>query len=75
MESSTSSYDTDEHEAYTTAVLLALHGIISMTKDQFSPCYSWASTIFANMILCDDVDVRSCVSEIFLKHIIPMVSQ
>ncbi len=69
LASSTTSYDNDEHEAYGAAVLIALQGFIRMNERQFKSCYPWASTLLANMIMCDDVDVRSCVSEIYLKKI------
>jgi hypothetical protein len=73
LASSTSTYDNDEHEAYGAVVLIALQGILSMNEAQFKKCISWALSIFADMILCDDVDVRSCISEIYHKKINPLI--
>lgn len=74
LESSTTSYDSEVHEAYGSAVLIGLQGVLSMDKQKFAKCYSWASIVFARMILCDDVDVRSCLSQIYITQINPLVS-
>lgn len=73
LASSTSTYDNDEHEAYGAVVLIALQGILAMNEVQFKACIKWASPVFADMILCDDVDVRSCISEIYHKKINPLI--
>lgn len=69
----TESYDHDQHDAYGTAVIIALRGVLSMSAGQFYCLHDWFLNIQAKLILCDDIDVRNFVSEIYIKHVHPLV--
>ncbi len=67
--SNSESYEHDQHDAYGTAVIIALRGVLNMSKEQFQRCLSWFVEILAKLVLCDDIDVRCFVSDIYLKQI------
>lgn len=67
------SYDHEQHEAYGAAVLIALHGIMSFTPHQFKRFFPLFSEILTKLIICEDIDVRSCVCDIYHAHINPLV--
>ena len=67
--SSPSPYGSEEHDAYGAAVLIALHGVLAMDVKQFKNALPWFASTLAQMVMCDDVDVRSCVSSIYSQRI------
>jgi hypothetical protein len=75
LSSSTSeSYDHDQHDAYGTAVIIALRGVLNMDRGQFHKFTPWFLGVLAKLILCDDIDVRSFVCDIYLKHVNPLIA-
>lgn len=70
--SSTHSFAMEEHEAYGAAVLIALQGILALNAIQFKDLFSWAGSLLSSLILCDDIDVRNCLSQIYVQHVNPI---
>lgn len=73
LESSSTPYNSEEHDAYGAAVLIALHGVLGMDDQQFQNCLPWFASTLSRMVMCDDVDVRSCVSTIYSQRINPLL--
>ena len=59
------------HLAYTPVALILLKGILDFSNSQFSNNSSWLVPILSQLILCNDVNIRFCVSNIYSKHINP----
>ena len=74
LELTTYSYHNDEHDAYGAAVLIAMHCVLGMNDAQFKKCLAWFSNTLAKMILCDDIDIRNSVCEIYLQRINPLLA-
>ncbi len=74
LEASIDPFLSEEHDAYGAAVLIALHSFLAMTPDQFLTTIPWFSETLSKLILCDDIDVRSCVSDIYKLRINPLLT-
>jgi hypothetical protein len=66
-------FQIEQHEAYGAAVLISLHGIVAFSQAQFNKLSPIFLDILAKMTVCDDVDVRNCVSQIYLERVNPML--
>jgi hypothetical protein len=53
------------HTAYKSPALIVLEGMLDLTHEQFKMNKSWVVPLLTRVIICDDVEVRLCVRQIF----------
>jgi hypothetical protein len=66
-------FEIEQYEAYGAAVLASLNGIISFSQAQFNKLSPIFLDILAKLTVCEDIDVRNCVSKIYLDRVNPML--
>lgn len=55
--------------AYTPVALILLKGIVDFNSSQFNSNASWLVSLLSQLILCNDPNIRSLVSHIYVTHI------
>ena len=60
--------------AYKPAVIFTLRDLCGCSPSQFRCCIPWLSSILTRLIQCNDRDVRLAVSELYAKHIVPILN-
>ncbi|KAJ1434054.1 hypothetical protein B484DRAFT_477107 [Ochromonadaceae sp. CCMP2298] len=57
------------HAAYKSPALIVLEGMLDLTHEQFQTNKSWVVPLLTRVIICDDIEVRSCVRQIFQSFV------
>lgn len=65
---------TQQHkEAYIPCVIAILQGIVGFSKAQFARNKVWVVSLLSELVLCDDKEVRLCVSQVYITHVNPLL--
>lgn len=58
-----------KHEAYKSPALIVLEGMMDFTHEQFQRNLGWIVPLLSRLIICDDVEVRVCVRQIYQSFV------
>lgn len=58
-----------KHDAYKSPALIVLEGMMDFTHDQFQRNLGWIVPLLSRLIICDDVEVRVCVRQIYQSFV------
>lgn len=59
----------EKHDAYKSPALIVLEGMMDFTHDQFQRNLGWIVPLLSRLIICDDVEVRVCVRQIYQSFV------
>lgn len=59
----------EKHHAYKSPALIVLEGMMDFTHDQFQRNLGWIVPLLSRLIICDDVEVRVCVRQIYQSFV------
>jgi len=57
------------HDAYKSPVLIVLEGMMDFTHDQFQCNLSWIIPLLSRLVICEDLEVRVCVRQIYQSFV------
>ncbi len=63
------------HEAYSTAVIIVLGGVLDFTPGQFDAEREWLTPFLSRLVVCESLEVRLCVREIYRIFVNPIILQ
>ena len=58
-----------KHEAYKSPALIVLEGMMDFTHQQFQANLGWIVPLLSRLIICEDVEVRVCVRQIYQSFV------
>lgn len=58
-----------KHDAYKSPALIVLEGMMDFTHEQFQRNLGWIVPLLSRLIICDDVEVRVCVRQIYQSFV------
>lgn len=58
-----------KHEAYKSPALIVLEGMMDFTHEQFQRNLGWIVPLLSRLIICDDIEVRICVRQIYQSFV------
>lgn len=67
------SFAKEKHHAYKTSVLLALNAILKFTPVQFRLNANWMTGFLSRLIVCESLEIRLCIREIYRTFVNPLI--
>lgn len=67
------SFVNEKHNAYRSSVLLALNSILKFTPTQFSVNVDWLTGFLCRLIVCENLEIRLCIREIYRTFVNPLI--
>ena len=61
------------HSAYKVSVVIVLGGILDFSKEQFANNLEWIVPLLSRLIVCETLEVRLCVREIYRLFVNPLI--
>lgn len=58
-----------KHDAYKSPALIVLEGMMDFTHEQFQSNLGWIIPLLSRLIICEDVEVRVCVRQIYQSFV------
>jgi hypothetical protein len=58
-----------KHDAYKSPTLIVLEGVMDFTHAQFQNNLSWIVPLLSRLIVCEDIEVRLCVRQIYQSFV------
>jgi hypothetical protein len=58
-----------KHQAYKSPVMIVLEGMMDFTHEQFQSNVSWIIPLLSRLIVCEDIEVRVCVRQIYQSFV------
>lgn len=58
-----------KHDAYKSPALIVLEGMMDFTHAQFQNNVSWIIPLLSRLVICEDVEVRVCVRQIYQSFV------
>lgn len=59
----------EKHDAYKSPALIVLEGMMDFTHEQFQRNLGWIVPLLSRLIICDDIEVRVCVRQIYQSFV------
>ena len=57
------------HEAYKSPVMIVLEGMMDFTHEQFQSNLVWIVPLLSRLVICEDLEVRLCVRQIYQSFV------
>ncbi len=67
------SFAKEKHHAYKASVLLALNSILKFTPAQFKSNAIWLTGFLCRLIVCESLEIRLCIREIYRTFMNPLI--
>jgi hypothetical protein len=58
-----------KHDAYKSPTLIVLEGLCDLTHAQFQRNLSWIVPLLSRLVICEDLEVRLCVRQIYQSFV------
>ena len=58
-----------KHQAYKSPALIVLEGIMDFSHTQFQAHISWIVPLLSRLVVCEDLEVRVCVRQIYQSFV------
>lgn len=58
-----------KHDAYKSPTLIVLEGLCDFTHAQFQNNLSWIVPLLSRLVVCEDIEVRLCVRQIYQSFV------
>lgn len=58
-----------KHDAYKSPALIVLEGMMDFTHSQFQSNVSWIIPLLSRLVICEDVEIRVCVRQIYQSFV------
>lgn len=58
-----------KHDAYKSPTLIVLEGLMDFTHAQFQNNLTWIIPLLSRLVICEDVEVRVCVRQIYQSFV------
>ena len=59
----------EKHDAYKSPALIVLEGMMDFTHEQFQRNLGWIVPLLSRLIICEDIEVRVCVRQIYQSFV------
>lgn len=67
------SFAKEKHHAYKASVLLALNAILMFSPIQFKQNANWLTGFLCKLIVCESLEIRLCIREIYRTFVNPLI--
>ena len=58
-----------KHEAYKSPALIVLEGMMDFTHEQIQNNLTWIVPLLSRLVICEDIEIRLCVRQIYQSFI------